>query len=303
MKVAVASSSRLALPSVAALQVAGHEIVGAISNPDLPSGRGQRITPNDFAQAIRSTQISLFQPASHSELSAALNACNPDLVVVIAYGRLIRKSELSVPAHGWINLHFSLLPKYRGAAPVQRSILDGSSETGITVFQLDEGMDTGPIYVQERSEIGENENSGDVLDRLSHRGASAIVRAIQMIEEGISPYIQSDRRFSLAPKIDKSELRIDWSRSAIEISRQIRAFSPSPGAWTNFRGQRFVISRARQCETLDLKPGQIQADSTLLVGTGAGSIEIESLTPAGKKSMEVADWLRGARISSNESFE
>ena len=303
MKVAVASSSRLALPSVAALNDAGHEIVGAISNPDLPSGRGQKISPNEFARAIRSTQIPLFQPASHSELSKTLSVCNPELVVVIAYGKLIRRPELDLPAHGWINLHFSLLPKYRGAAPVQRSILDGNSETGVTVFQLDEGMDTGPIYVQERSEIGENESSGEVLDRLSHRGASAIIRTIRMIQEGIPPHIQNEHGSSLAPKIHKSELHIDWTRSAIEIVRQIRAFSPSPGAWTYFRGQRYLISRAHPCETFDLRPGQIQANSTLLVGTGAGSIEIKTLIPAGKRSMEVAQWLRGARISSDESFE
>ena len=275
--------------------------------PDARSGRGRSLLPNPFANYVASQGLRVLKPDSAQSLHEALLEVRPDLVITIAYGRLIKDSELGIPKHGWINLHFSLLPKFRGAAPVQRAILAGEERTGVTVFQLDRGMDTGPIYVQREISLEGNENSGEVLAKLSEIGAPAVLDAITMIESGISPLPQDKAHFSLAPKIDKSETKIDWNLTTVEIDCRVRAFSPSPGAWTEFRGQRLAISKAlpSSLETLHNEaPGTFLVyDEQVFIATGNGFLEIKKLIPSGKREMLASEWVRGARISAHEKVQ
>jgi methionyl-tRNA formyltransferase len=302
VKVVIASSSGLAIPTLQALQRAKHDVIGAITNPDAPAGRGMKLKENDFARYISHTEIPLKKPSSNQELNAGLTAMQPDLVVVIAYGHLIKNDELSIPVHGWINLHFSLLPKFRGAAPVQRAIIAGESKTGVTIFKLDTGMDTGPIYLQREVAIGENENSGELLNRLSLIGAESIVDSLEKMERGEKPLPQNEDGVSYAPKIDKSELRIDWREPTKNIHQKIRAFSPTPGAWTTINGQRIVITAAELSRLPDMRPGEVASHDGLIVGTGSTPIKILKLTPAGKREMNPEDWLRGARLTPSDCF-
>ena len=307
MKVALASSSLVALPTLELLKNSEIEVIAAFSMPDARSGRGRSLLPNPFANYVASQGLRVLKPDSAQSLHEALLEVRPDLVITIAYGRLIKDSELAIPKHGWINLHFSLLPKFRGAAPVQRAILAGEQRTGVTVFQLDRGMDTGPMYVQREISLDGNEDSGEVLAKLSQIGAAAVLDAITMIDSGISPLPQDEAHFSLAPKIDKSETKIDWDLTTIEIDRAVRAFSPSPGAWTEFRGHRLAISKALPSS---LEKAHNEASGTFLVdnervfiATGNGFLEIKKLIPSGKREMLASEWVRGARISAHEKVQ
>jgi methionyl-tRNA formyltransferase len=303
VRIAVASSSTLALPTIELLKSSGHELIGLISTPDMPQGRGRTLAPNLLIQSLATTELRIAKPATDQELNTLLTSWKIDLVVTISYGRLIKPSELGLPRHGWINLHFSLLPQYRGAAPIQRALLAGAVKTGLTVFQLDAGMDTGPIYLQRERELAGQETTGELLSSLAEDGSEALLKAITMIEKGIAPSPQSDEGVSLAPKISKEEARIDWTASAQTIDRKIRAFNPNPGAWTTFRGERIILTSARvspqQCPPSEL----LSREESLLIGTGEASLEILRLKPQGKREMQVSEWLRGARLQDGECFE
>jgi methionyl-tRNA formyltransferase len=303
VRIAVASSSTLALPTIELLKSSGHELIGLISTPDMPQGRGRTLAPNLLIQSLATTELRIAKPATDQELNTLLTSWKIDLVVTISYGRLIKPSELGLPRHGWINLHFSLLPQYRGAAPIQRALLAGAVKTGLTVFQLDAGMDTGPIYLQRERELAGQETTGELLSSLAEDGSEALLQAISMIERRIAPSLQSDEGVSLAPKISKEEARIDWTASAQSIDRKIRAFNPNPGAWTTFRGERIILTSARvspqRCPPSEL----LSREESLLIGTGEASLEILRLKPQGKREMQVSDWLRGARLQDGECFE
>ena len=307
MKVALASSSLVALPTLELLQNSGIEVIAAFSMPDARSGRGRSLLPNPFANFVATQGLRVLKPDSAQSLHKALQEVRPDLVITIAYGRLIKESELAQPKYGWINLHFSLLPKFRGAAPVQRAILAGEERTGVTVFQLDRGMDTGPIYVQREISLQGNEDCGAVLAQLSNIGAPAVLDAISMIYSGISPLPQDEALLSFAPKIDKSETRINWDLTTIEIDRAVRAFSPSPGAWTEFRGERLTISKASPSsleKAHNEAPGTFLVDDErVFIATGNGFLEIKKLIPSGKREILASEWVRGARISAHEKVQ
>ena len=307
MKVALASSSLVALPTLELLQNSGIEVIAAFSTPDARSGRGRSLLPNPFANFVATQGLRVFKPDSAQSLHKALQEVRPDLVITIAYGRLIKESELAQPKYGWINLHFSLLPKFRGAAPVQRAILAGEERTGVTVFQLDRGMDTGPIYVQREISLEGNEDCGEVLAQLANIGAPAVLDAITMIFSGISPLPQDEALLSFAPKIDKSETRINWDLTTIEIDRAVRAFSPSPGAWTEFRGQRLTISKASPSsleKDHNEAPGTFLVDyERIFIATRNGFLEVKGLIPSGKREMLASEWVRGARISAHEKVQ
>jgi methionyl-tRNA formyltransferase len=244
------------------------------------------------------------KPKDSIELIEPLSSI--DLVITIGYGVILPAEVLSVPRYGFINLHFSLLPAWRGAAPVQRAIEHGDAISGVTVFALDAGMDTGPVYLQKEVSISSSSNSGDVIENMSKEGPSVIARALEMIEEGVSPTAQSPTGASLARKISKSEAKIDWSQDVAMVVRKIRAFSPEPGAWTMWRGQRLQIARAHT-STADrsLKSGEIFFDgTTLLVGCGDTSLlELNELQPSGKRRMPAQDWANGARLHDGEFFD
>jgi methionyl-tRNA formyltransferase len=224
-----------------------------------------------------------------------------DLLITIGYGRILPAQTLAIPKHGCINLHFSLLPKYRGAAPVQRAIESGERESGVTVFALDPGMDTGPIYTSVTVPIETTMRSYELLEKLSVIGVTAIEDALIAIESGIAPVAQTGQA-SIASKITREEAALDWNASSTTLHNKIRAFYPQPQAWTNFRGQPLKISAAKIAVTdIQLQPGELRVvGNDCLIGTGDVCLVLEKLTPAGKKEMSALDWSRGARFESSE---
>ena len=299
MRIAVASSSRLALAIIEAIEGAGHELCGVITMPDAPKGRGRELSASELASCLNDRAVA--KPGSAEELERAIRVMAPELIITIAYGRLIKEPALSLPTFGWLNVHFSLLPKYRGAAPVQRALIAGETETGVTIFKLELGMDTGPIYSQSKVRLQGNETAGELLESLNQLGARDLITSIKMIEAGQSPTVQTGSP-SFAPKIAKAETRIDWHESAIQIERKIRAFQPEPGAWSTFRGQRTTISAAQRVEG-EGAPGEILTPDPLVIATGSGAIEIKNLQSGGRRELSASEWVRGARIIASDRFE
>jgi methionyl-tRNA formyltransferase len=299
MRLGVAATPEVALPSLNWLQTSGHTLVRVISQPDKPSGRGQEVHSSPVSQWAKANSIELINPASVSEIDTAL--LNLDLLITIGYGRILPAATLSIPKFGCINLHFSLLPKYRGAAPVQRAIEAGEIESGVSVFALDPGMDTGPIYTSITVPIEPTMRSYELLEKLSVIGVSAVEDALTAIDNGVAPVPQTGQA-SIAAKITREEAALDWKVSSKTLHNKIRAFYPQPQAWTNFRRQPLKISSARISDSdINLEPGELRVvGSECLIGTGGACLVLEKLTPAGKKEMSALDWSRGARFESSE---
>ena len=302
MKVLIASSSLVAQPITEWLLNSDHKVVGVLTAPDAAQGRGREIAENSFALLANSLEIPVFKAASAEEIRKAIQETGSEIVVTAAYGRLIRKGELSEPKYGWLNIHFSLLPRWRGASPVQRSIEHGDSSTGITVFRLDEGLDTGPIYSTLTYEMRGDERSEELLKHLSVLSVGPLREALALIEAGKKPYPQSEQGVTFAPKISKEDGRINWKKSNIDIERLIRAFSQWPRAWSLIGGSRISILSSR-CTSDELAPGTLMQRGRVIVGCGIGSLELIEVKPEGKKAMPARDWLRGARLSENAIFE
>jgi methionyl-tRNA formyltransferase len=299
MRLGVAATPEVALPTLNWLQTSGHALVRVISQPDKPSGRGQEMHSSPVSQWAKANSIELVNPATVPEIDKSLS--DLDLLITIGYGRILPAQTLSIPKHGCINLHFSLLPKYRGAAPVQRAIESGERESGVTVFALDPGMDTGPIYTSITVPIEPTMRSYELLEKLSVIGVTAIDDALKAIESGIAPVAQTGQA-SIASKITREEAALDWNASSTTLHNKIRAFYPQPHAWTNFRGQPLKISAAKIAVTdIQLQPGELRVvGNDCLIGTGDVCLVLEKLTPAGKKEMSALDWSRGARFESSE---
>ena len=299
MRLGVAATPEVALPTLSWLQTSGHTLVRVISQPDKPSGRGQEIHSSPVSQWAKANSIELVNPATVPEINKALS--DLDLLITIGYGRILPAQTLAIPKHGCINLHFSLLPKYRGAAPVQRAIESGERESGVTVFALDPGMDTGPIYTSITVAIEPTMRSYELLEKLSVIGVTAIENALIAIESGIAPVAQTGQA-SIASKITREEAALDWNASSKTLHNKIRAFYPQPHAWTNFRGQPLKISAAKIAGSdIKLEPGELRVvENECLIGTGDACLVLEILTHAGKKEMSALDWSRGARFESSE---
>lgn len=301
MRIAIASSSDFSLPILDALgMIAGVEVVGFISTPDRPKGRSGRATPNGFVLAIEQHGLPIFKPQDDSELLGALDQLNPDLVVVIAYGRIVKESALSIPRFGWINLHYSLLPKYRGAAPVQRTLIAGEAVFGYSIFQLDPGMDTGPIYLQREVAVSGNQNATDILRLLSRAAAESIPSLIEMLESETSPTPQQGDP-SFATKISKEELFLDLRLPGNEIFNRIRALTDQPGAWSRFFGIRIIIHRAELTEYLIDPLSLAVIKGRLILGLVGLSIELKRVTPEGRREMTGAEYARGLRLAEGET--
>jgi len=300
MRIGVAATPAVALPSLNWLLESEHELATTISVPDKPSGRGRVLTPSIVAEWSQAHGIPCLKPIHSDELKGQIE--NLDLVITIGYGVILPQRILSLPKFGFINLHFSLLPHYRGAAPVQRSLLNGDTTTGVTVFALDKGMDTGAIYISQVCEIDPTWRTSELLEVLSQMGPKVLEKSCAKILSNEIPKIQSGES-SLAPKVTVEEALLDFNKSGEEISNRVRAFYPSPSAWTLFRGEKMKITRIGKIMTsLDLNPGEISLTSNLLtVGCSLGEgIEILELTPAGKNEMKASDWARGARLLPGE---
>ena len=300
MRLAVAATPEIALRTLEWLLSSEHQLVKVITQPDRPAGRGRNLRESAVAQWAKEHQIPVVKIAQADDLPGALN--DVDLVVTIAFGILIPESTLSIPQHGFINVHFSALPLLRGAAPVQRSIFQGDTQIGISIFQLDKGMDTGPVYSTSVHEIPGEENSGQLLTRLSALVPQDLDRVLSMIGAGKPPIAQSGAG-TLAPKISKEESKIDWSQSSKDVVNLVRAFTPAPGAWTLWRGEKFHINDSK-ISLEKLPAGDIGLiEGSLLVGCGDSAIEITTVIPFGKSAMKAADWARGARLVAGDHFE
>ena len=299
MRLAVAATPEVALPTLHWLQTGEHDLVRVISQPDKPSGRGQGLHASPVSQWAIANSIDLVRPTNVKEIDAAI--ADVDLLITIGYGRILPSATISIPKFGCINLHFSLLPKYRGAAPVQRAIEAGETQSGVTVFALDPGMDTGPIYTSIETPIEPAMRSFELLDKLSHVGVDALKQALAEIEKGTTPTPQTGES-SLAAKITRDEAQLNWSSPAHSLFNKIRAFYPQPQAWTVFRGQPLKISLARVSDIVpELQPGELRiVGSDCVIGTLDKAIVLESVTPAGKKEMSALDWSRGARFEDTE---
>jgi len=299
MRLGVAATPEVALPTLNWVQTSAHTLVRVISQPDKPSGRGQEMHSSPVSQWAKAKSIDLINPATVAEIDKALS--DLDLLITIGYGRILPSQTLSIPKHGCINLHFSLLPKYRGAAPVQRAIESGERESGVTVFALDPGMDTGPIYTSITVPIEPTMRSYELLEKLSVIGVTALENALIAIESRVAPVPQTGQA-SVAAKITREEAALDWNASSRALHNKIRAFYPQPQAWTNFRGQPLKISSAKIAVTdIKLEPGELKVvGNDCLIGTGDACLVLEKLTPAGKKEMSALDWSRGARFESSE---
>ena len=302
MKILLASSSHLGIDLLEHLQNSDHQILGAISSPDQARGRGQSVGSNEFSAHCQRIDIDCYKPGSDQQLSEVLQQTQAELVITLAYGRLIKASELQMPKFGWLNVHFSLLPRWRGASPVQRAIAARDRETGITVFKLEEGLDTGPIYSTINYALDNKSRSDQVLNHLASLSIKPVNEALKMIEDGQRPTAQSGDGVTLAPKILKSEGRIDWSQDSKEIEARIRAFHPWPGAYTLINGKRIGVIEGQVRDNRGVA-GEIISFEPLIVASGSSSLEILRVKPENKKEMSSGEWLRGARISLPCAFE
>ncbi len=300
MRLVFAGTPQVAADTLAHLLDHGrHEVVAVLTRPDAPRGRSSRAVPSPVAALALDRGIEVLRPAraADPDLSARLAELAPDCCPVVAYGGLIPRPLLDLPPHGWVNVHFSLLPRWRGAAPVQHAILAGDEVTGVTVFELVEALDAGPVLARTEYRLGPEETAGEALEALQVRGAELLAATLDGLEaDVVVPKPQPADGVTPAPKLTVGGARIDWTRPAIEISRQVRANNPSPVAWTELAGERFRVLQAVPAPDAGLEPGEVRPGRReVLAGTGDGSLELRLVQPAGKRALPAADWGRGLR--------
>ena len=279
------------VPTLNALVDAGHEIVAVYTQPPRPAGRGKQPRPTPVAARAKVLGLPIRTPLNFKDQADrdALAALNADAAVVVAYGLLLPQAVLDAPKQGCFNLHASLLPRWRGAAPIQRAIMAGDTQTGVCIMQMEAGLDTGPVLLRKTVEIGATETTGALHDRLASLGAAAIVQALDQLDQ-LTPHIQPDAGVTYAAKIDKAEARVDWTKPATEVDQLIRGLSPFPGAWCDVAGERVKLL-ASQRASGDAAPGTVLDGFTIACGTGA--VTITRAQRQGKKAMSAEEVLRG----------
>lgn len=298
MRVIFAGTPEIAIPSFQAIIAAGHEICAVITRPDARAGRGKKLSASPVADMARDLHLPLLQPrVADDDFVAQVRALEADVAAVVAYGMLLPQALLDAVPGGWINLHFSLLPRWRGAAPVQHALLAGDHETGATTFRIVRALDAGPIYRTLTTRIEPHETTGDLLARLGEAGAPLLADTLADVAAGVEPVEQSSEGITLAPKVNPNDVRIDWTAPAAEINQQVRAANPEPGAWTSLGGEHFLILDVAPTDLrMGLAPGEMHANKrTLVVGTGLGALELKQVKPFGRKLMAGADWARGVQ--------
>ena len=306
MRVLFAGTPSVAVPSLDALIDAGFDVVAVLTRPDAPTGRKRVLTPSPVAARAAELGLEIIHAAKvDAGVTARIAAVRPDVAAIVAYGGLVPRPALDVPRHGWINLHFSLLPAWRGAAPVQRAVIAGDDITGAVTFQLEEGLDTGPVIGTLTEQVRPDDTAGTLLERLSHSGSVLLAQTLSAIDSGAAYPQPQQGEVSLAPKLTIEDGRIDWSEPALAVGRRARGVTPEPGAWTMLDGQRVklepVLLRPGQSA---LAPGQLAMDGkNVLVGTGSHPVELVRVQPAGKKMMSAADWARGQGSLESVVFE
>ncbi|WP_458778796.1 methionyl-tRNA formyltransferase [Arthrobacter sp. D3-16] len=306
MRVLFAGTPAIAVPSLDALVKAGFDVVAVLTRPDAPVGRKRLLTPSPVAARAAELGIDVIHAARiDADTTARIAAVSPDVAAIVAYGGLVPAAALGIPPHGWINLHFSLLPAWRGAAPVQRAVMAGDDVTGAVTFQLEEGLDTGPVFGTLTETVGPEDTAGELLERLSHSGAVLLAQTLSAIDAGKAAAVPQSGEVSLAPKLTLDDGRLDWQHPALAIGRQARGVTPEPGAWTVMDGQRIKLAPVRlRPDVAGLAPGSVSLQGkSVLVGTGSHAVELTRIQPAGKKMMTAADWARGMASPESVVFE
>ncbi|MFI6090060.1 methionyl-tRNA formyltransferase [Streptomyces sp. NPDC051218] len=306
MKLVFAGTPEVAVPALDALIASDrHEVAAVVTRPDAPAGRGRRLVASPVAQRAEEAGIEVLKPAKprDEEFLARLREIGPDCCPVVAYGALLPKVALDVPARGWVNLHFSLLPAWRGAAPVQHAVMAGDEITGASTFLIEQGLDSGPVYGTVTEVVRATDTSGDLLTRLAFAGSGLLAATMDGIEDGsLKAVPQPADGVTLAPKITVEDAQVDWAAPALRVDRVVRGCTPAPGAWSVFRGERLkIIQAALVADRTDLAPGELAAaKNNVYVGTGSHAVELLWVQPQGKKPMRGADWARGVRIAPGE---
>ncbi|MEU8786846.1 methionyl-tRNA formyltransferase [Streptomyces sp. NPDC048637] len=308
MRLVFAGTPEVAVPALDALIASDrHEVVAVVTRPDAPAGRGRKLVASPVADRAEEAGIEVLKPAKprDEDFLARLREIAPDCCPVVAYGALLPKAALDIPAMGWVNLHFSLLPAWRGAAPVQHAVLAGDEVTGASTFQIETGLDSGPVFGVLTEEVRPTDTSGDLLTRLAFAGSGLLVATMDGIEDGTLKAVpQPAEGVTLAPKIEVEDAKVDWAAPALRVDRVIRGCAPAPGAWTVFRGERLKLMSAVSAvdhAELGLAPGALAVTKkAVYAGTGSHPVELLWVQPQGKKPMKAADWARGVRIEGGE---
>jgi methionyl-tRNA formyltransferase len=307
MRLVFAGTPDPAVPSLRALlDSPRHEVAAVVTRPDAPAGRGRRLVRSPVGRLADEAGIPVLTPArpSEPEFLAQLAELAPDCCPVVAYGALVPRKALDVPRHGWVNLHFSLLPAWRGAAPVQAALRHGDEITGASTFRLEEGLDTGPVYGVVTEEVRPTDTAGDLLGRLATSGAALLVATLDGIEDGtLEARPQPVEGISLAPKVTTADARVDWTAPPASIDRLIRSVTPEPGAWSTFRDERIGLGPVTVlgADAPGLGPGELRAEKRrVLVGTAGAPVQLGEVRPVGKRAMAAPDWARGVRIAAGE---
>src|SRR5438876_3231528 len=304
MRIVFIGTGEIGAPTLQALQKSEHELVGVVTQPDKPVGRDQRIEPPPIKKALAGTKIPILQPPRIKDRPSIdeIRALEPDIIVVVAYGQILPRAILEIPRTACLNLHASLLPRWRGAAPIQAAIAAGDRETGITVIYMDEGLDTGDILLQRKIDILPNDTGGSLRDRLAQIAPEALLESLRMLASGSAPRIPQDNALATyAPKLSREAGRIDWSEPAETIERKIRAFNPWPGAFMRITTESNELRTLKifSAAIVDLSgaPGEILGgDKVLIVAAGTGALSLLEVQLEGKRRMSAAEFLRGAKV-------
>jgi methionyl-tRNA formyltransferase len=307
MRLVFAGTPEVAVPSLDAIAESRHELVAVVTRPDAPAGRGRKLVASPVAQRAEELGLPVLRPEHprDPDFQAALRELRPDCCPVVAYGALLPQSALDIPVHGWVNLHFSALPSWRGAAPVQHSLWAGDEVTGATTFRIVKELDAGPTFGVMTERIRPADTAGDLLARLAEGGAGLLVATLDGIEDGsLEARPQQAEGVSFAPKITVDDARVDWAEPAIGVDRRIRACTPGPGAWSTHEGERIKIGPVTPCPDRDaLAPGLLDVTkNAVFVGTGSVPVRLGEVKAFGKKQMGAADWARGVRLETGACF-
>jgi methionyl-tRNA formyltransferase len=307
MRVVFAGTPEAAVPALDAVAASQHELVAVVTRPDAPSGRGRKLVTSPVGRRAEELGVRVLKPVhpKDPDFQQQLKALAPDCCPVVAYGALLPRTALDIPRHGWVNLHFSLLPAWRGAAPVQHAIWAGDEVTGATTFRIVKELDAGPYFGMMTETIRPTDTSGDLLDRLAEGGAGLLVATLDGIQDGsLQAREQPTEGVSLAPKILVEDAQVAWTEPAVAIDRRIRACTPGPGAWSTYDGQRVKILPVRVAREHErLEPGMLEVTkNAVFVGTATEPVQLGEIRPFGKKQMPAADWARGARLATGATF-
>jgi methionyl-tRNA formyltransferase len=306
VKVVFAGTPEVALPALEAVAQSSHELVGVVTRPDAPAGRGRHLAASPVAERAEELGVPVLKPEHprDPEFQEALRALEPDCCPVVAYGALLPESALQIPRHGWVNLHFSVLPHWRGAAPVQHAILAGDEVTGATTFRIVKELDAGPTFGLMTQTIRDDDTAGTLLAKLAEGGAGLLVATLDGIEDGsLEARPQPTEGVSYAAKVLVEDAHVDWTDPALGVDRLIRACTPAPGAWTTYAGERMKLGPVTVVDRDPIAPGVLEVTkNAVLVGTATQPVQLGEVKAFGKKAMPAADWARGVRVESGEKL-